>query len=311
MKQVESELTTLKQQSDSGQLYWPQVPKVKERSPKMLAAAAVAVIAVASAAGWWFWSHRTIPQPAAPAPVAVAPAPAPPVPVDGALTNDSILEMLRAKAPVPVILGQIRSSKTNFNLSTAEVIRLVKAGVPAGVIEAMRNPNAAAEPIASSPPEVKEPTTAKSAPETVPPAPPAPPPAVPVVIADGLPFRIILAEDIPADAEADRPLRFTAADNVLAGGSIVIARGSAVTGEVAGKAGKKFLSRGKLTFRLLKVEGADGKAVRVRATPTGGQAGSARPLDAKGARSKELAAVHGAEYIGYIDGEQIVGAASK
>jgi serine/threonine protein kinase len=311
MKEVELELTALKQQSDSGQLYRMQVPEVKQRSPKMLAASAIVAIVVASAVGW-LWSHRTIPQPAAPSPVAVAPAPAPPNPVDGALTNDNILEMLQAKAPVSVILGQIRSSKTNFNLSTAEVIRLVKAGVPAGVIEVMRNPKSAAEPIVSSPPEVREPTPAKSAPETVPPEPPAPPPAVlPVVIADGLPFRIILAEDIPANAEADRPLRFTAADNVLVGGSIVIARGSAVTGEVAGKAGKKFLSKGKLTFRLLKVEGADGKALLVRATSTGGQTGSARPLDAKGARPKELAAVHGAEYIGYIDGEQIVVAASK
>ena len=43
MKQVESELTALKQQSDSGQLYRPQVPEVKRRSPKMIATAAVAL----------------------------------------------------------------------------------------------------------------------------------------------------------------------------------------------------------------------------------------------------------------------------
>jgi serine/threonine protein kinase len=315
MKEVESELTGLKHQSDSGQLYRPQVPQAKRSSPKAIATAAMAAIAVASAAGWWSWSHRTISQPSSPAPVAVAPAPAPTVPADGALTdgaltNDSILEMLQAKAPVAVILGQIRSSKTNFKLSTAEVIRLVKAGVPAGVIEAMRNPKAAAEPIVSPPPEVKEPTQTKAAPEPIvhAPAPPAPPPAVPVAIADGLPFRIILAEDVPADAEADRPLRFTAADDLLVGGSIVIAKGSVVTGEIAGKAGKKFLSKGKLTFRLLNVEGADGKALRIRATASGSPA---RPLDAKGPRSKQLAAARGAEYIGYIDGEQVVAAASK
>jgi serine/threonine-protein kinase len=305
MKDVELELTALKQQSDSGQLYMPQGPKAKRRSPKLSAAAAVAAIAMVSAAGWWSWSHRAIPQPSAPAPVALAPAPAPPAPADVALTNDSILEMLQAKAPVPVILGQIRSSKTNFNLSTAEVIRLVKAGVPAGVIEAMRNPRSAAEPIVSPPPAVSEPTPAKSAPETVA---PAPPPAAAVVIADGLPFRIILAEDIPDDAEADRPLRFTAADDVLVGGSMIIAKGAAVGGEIAGKAGKKFLSKGKLTFRLLNVEGAEGKALRVRATSTGGPA---RPLDAKGPRPKHLAATRGAEYIAYIDGEQIVRVGSR
>ena len=305
MKQVESELTALKQQSDSGQLYAPQIPKVKQRSPKLIAAAAVATIAVASTAGWWLSSHRTIPQPAAPAPTAIAPASAAPIPVDGALTNQSILDLLQAHAPVSVILGQIRSSKTRFDLSNGEVIRLVKAGVPAEVIETMRDPKRVVEPTATSAADERAP--AKPAPETAAPAPP-PAPVVRAVIADGLPFRIILEENVPADAAEDRPLRFTAADNVLVDASVVIAKGAGVTGEVAGKAGKKFLSKGKLTFRLLQVEGVDGKPLRIRATPAEGPTGSARPLEAKGPRSKQLAAARGAEYMGYIDGEQTVAA---
>jgi serine/threonine protein kinase len=313
MKQVESELTALKQQSDSGQLYQPRIPEVKRRPAKLIAAVAVIAALTVAAAAWWWWARRASPQPAAALPAAVATAPPPSLPSDGALSNDNILDMIEAKAPVSVILSHIRSSKTNFNLSTSEVIRLVKAGVPANVIEAMRSPNAkqARDAIVNAPPAVSEPAQAKSIPEVAPPdvAPPAPPvlaQAASVVIADGAPFRIILAEDIPADAEAGRSLQLTVAENVLAGGSVVIARGAPVTGEIASKAGKKFLSKGKLTFRLLKVEGVDGKPLKVRATPADGPAGSSRPVDTKGSRSKTLAAARGAEYIGYIDGEQIV-----
>jgi hypothetical protein len=176
------------------------------------------------------------------------------------------------------------------------------------VIETMRDPKRVVEPIATtSSPAATERAPTPPAPETAATA-PRPAPVVPVVIADGSPFRIILAEDIPADAAADRPLRFTVADNVVVDGSMVIAKGTAVTGEVAGKAGKKFLSKGKLTFRLLQAEGADGKPLRIRATPAEGPTGSTRPLETKGARSKQLAAARGTEYIGYIDGEQTVAA---
>jgi hypothetical protein len=82
------------------------------------------------------------PVSASPASLAVAPPEAPP---DATLTNESILDMEQAKVAPDVIVSQIRASKTNFNLSAAEVIRLTKAGVPAAVIEAMRNPQPAAE----------------------------------------------------------------------------------------------------------------------------------------------------------------------
>ena len=56
------------------------------------------------------------------------------------MTNDNVVEMVEAKVPVNLILTQIRTSKTNFDLSASEVIRLTKAGVPAVVIDAMRDP---------------------------------------------------------------------------------------------------------------------------------------------------------------------------
>ena len=61
-----------------------------------------------------------------PAPAAAPePAPPPPPPPDTTLNNDSVLEMVKEKVPSDLILNQIRTAdKTNFDLSTPEVIRL-------------------------------------------------------------------------------------------------------------------------------------------------------------------------------------------
>jgi serine/threonine-protein kinase len=314
MKEVEAELVLLKGQSDSGRLYTPPVPAVRRRSTKPLAFAAIGVLIVLAAAGAWWRLGRggaaqPIAQPSTQAPVAAAIV-APPAPDDSALTNDSILEMVQAKAPASVILGQIRSTKTNFNLSTPEVIRLVKAGVPESVIEAMRDPKRVLSPPSS-------PTVPATAPErstpTVENPPPAPAvtrsPSAPVIVRDALPFPIVLDEDIPTDAEEGRPLRFSVSGDLKVGSSVIIARSAAVTGEIAGVGKKKFLARGnKLTFRLLKVDAVDGQALNVRATAARGAGDlSRRQVDSgKGSKSKNIAAIKGTRYIGYIDGDQTI-----
>ena len=60
------------------------------------------------------------------------------------MTNQSIIELAAAKVPEAVILGQIRASKTRFDLSNAGIIQLSRGGVSASVIEAMRHPASAA-----------------------------------------------------------------------------------------------------------------------------------------------------------------------
>ena len=314
MKEVEAELALLKGQSDSGRLYKPPIPAVPSRSRKPFAFAAIgAAIVLAVAGAWWRpWSRsaaQPIAQPSTPAAVAAATV-APPVPVDSALTNDSILEMVQAKASASVILGQIRSTKTNFNLSTAEVIRLVKAGVPESVIEAMRDPKHVPSQASSATiPAIPTETPAATAEKT----PPAPvvsrPAAVPVVVNEALPFPIVLDEDIPTDAEEGQPLRFKAAGDLKVGGAVIIAKNAAVTGEIAGVGKKKFLARGaKLTFRLLKVDAPEGQTLNVRATAARGAGGPSRRTveNGKGAKPKDIAAVKGTQYIGYIDGDQTV-----
>ncbi len=307
MREISTELSALTQESDSGTLYAPQIAAAKPPSPRKASWLVVAGIVVVIADGWWWAGHRQTQPPAAIVPESIL-QPAKPAltrpTTDSTLTNDSILEMVQAKAPVSVIISHIRSSKTNFVLSTNELIRLVKGGVPESVIEVMRNPKAepgqaASEPhpVAAIPPTPDQPS--QSAPAVQP---------ISVKVGDGLPFRIVLSEDIPADAEAGRLLHFTAGDDLRVNGTVIIAKGAAATGEIVEAGKKKFLSKGKLTFRLRSVQGIDGRPLKVRAAPTWSGEGSAqRPVEtAAHKRSKDLAAPQGAEYIGYLDGEQTV-----
>ncbi len=356
MQDVKAALAALKHESDSGQLYKPRIPDTpkqeKAASSKAPLIAVGAIVIVGGIGGGLFWAKRHKQPPpvvetaavAAPQPVQPAPPPTqspgqqpsvPAEPAEAVLTNDNIIELVTNKVPTAVIVGQIRAAaKTNFSFTSAELIRLTKANVPAFVIEVMRNPKA---PLPEKTAVAKNnvPAPAKSAPQETPAPVSAPPPApVPVPVAaapatapppvtrtlenitvvtipDGAPLQIILSADVPADAAEGQPLRFTTAQDFRAGDTVVIAKGALVTGAIAEVGGKKkFLGIGgsKATFRLMQVDGVDGHKLNIRALPSK-QAGGAsqRPLEPAGKKPpKELIAAAGTEYIGYIDGEQTV-----
>jgi hypothetical protein len=135
-------------------------------------------------------------------PVQTPPAPVPdpalqppagtPAPVDAAVTNQNVLDMVEAKVPETTIVSQIRSSKTNFDLSTAGVIQLTKGGVKANIIEVMRNPKtdtAAAQRAGQQhPPTPPVAPATKSAPGQSMPAPfePVPAPVAAPIIPHGI-----------------------------------------------------------------------------------------------------------------------------
>jgi hypothetical protein len=242
--------------------------------------------------------------------------------VDQALTNENIIQMADAKVAPAIILSQIRNSKTAFNLSAPEVIRLSKAGVPETVIEAMRNPKAAPPKSAAvptpTPPVQAAPASSPTAPTPTPPPPaPAQTVAAPAVVTpsgafvavtltDGLAFSISLAEDIPQNAEEGRPLRFTVTKDVRVGDMTVFAKGAAVTGEIAQTARKGFVFGGaKTTLRLLVADAVDGHKYRVRGQSSRAADGkNERPVETNvKPKNKDLVAAVGAEYIAYIDGD--------
>jgi serine/threonine-protein kinase len=283
MPELQAALVSLKRRYDSGAPDEPTIrtvlppPLATRWASKTLAIAAAVMIALALAGiggGYWWTTRRGSVTPAVkpPAPLAAAAAP------DGTLTNDSIVEMAKAQVAPNVIVSQIRASKTNFNLSAAEVIRLTKAGVPSDVIEAMRNPRAAPAPVAT-----------------------------PVILRDGSPIRLTLAKDIPNDALPDEALSFEAADDVKVDGSVVIAKGAAAAGAIVDGARRKMLViRSKMTFQLDSVNAVDGQKVALRATPDRRDGSSKRSVDTGGRKPRGVAAAAGAAYVGYIEGTNTV-----
>src|SRR5262249_31548588 len=148
--EIRMELSALKRESDSGALYTSRIsaqavpktapPPVQSRSNRTTIVAVLAVLVVVI--GVWTLSRRTPPtSPPAPAP-ATAPQPEAKAQPE-TLTNDGVLALIQEKVPVDLILDHIHSAKsTSFDLSTPELIRLNKAGVPRAVIDQMRNPAA-------------------------------------------------------------------------------------------------------------------------------------------------------------------------
>jgi hypothetical protein len=244
---------------------------------------------------------------------------------------------------VSLVLSQIRSEKTNLVLTSTEIIRLTKAGVPEKVIEGMRDPKKIPEQTVTTPTPVLVPTqtkqvvaTANKQPPVVTPPPtstpqasqPVPPPVVtpppapvitpspPVVkqttatavVADGTPFSILLAADIPAGIEPGTPVRFTVAKDFKVGDTVVIAKGASVTGAIVDAGGKKFLGIGsKMTLKVDQTESTTGQKISLRAAPAKRAEGTVRPVETGvKSKSKDIVASEGTEYIAYIDGEQKV-----
>jgi serine/threonine protein kinase len=255
-----------------------------------------ALVAGAGIGGWYWWkSYR-----AAHAQVATATVtPAPPAPVE------------EKKSP----LGD--SSTATPPTETAP-LAAPPAEDSSKSAKSKRKPKPSAENPATVVPTVPAPALPPiPAPAPVAPAPPPPKPApkpviqtIPVMVSDALPFVMNLAQDVPADAPEGQAVRFTVSQPLQVGDKTVIAKGAAVTGAVTGEEGKKFLGIGgkKLTFRLTQVEAVDGRKLAVRALAgKSGEGPTVRPFGTgKGSKPKGYAALQGAMYVGYIDGDQMV-----
>src|SRR5262249_38122376 len=172
MMDVHSRLAGLRQRYESGVL-----PAVRSRRPRWWFVGAAASITALAAGGWGTTSQRPKPpQPPptvppkveAPAPTAAFPAPAPapavakrqepvapakPTPkAEYILTNKGVIEMAEAKVPASMMISQIRASKTKFDFSVPEIIKLAKAGVPEEVVDVMRDPTAPPKAVPAPPP---------------------------------------------------------------------------------------------------------------------------------------------------------------
>ena len=318
MQEVHTLLAGLRQRYESGVLSRSGLGRRKRWAPVAVLGAALAV------GGAWLAMHRAGAPVAAPSPAkveipaaAVPPPPAlPPAPEMGkkaekaaakpeyVLTNKGVLEMAAAKVPPSLMISEIRAAKkTQFEISVPEIIKLTRAGVPEEVIEVMRDPKAPPRP-GSFPPGVgpdaggrRTRTFAemgRGAPRTI-------------TLYGGLPVPLTLTEEVPANPAAGTPLRLEVDEDVRIGPMLLIAKGSAVTGEVvAGRPGGGGRAPRPM-FRLSTVEAADGTKVKLRSAPGRSTEQTDYPLLSFGGRGRGESLAVGTKLLGYVDGDQSVG----
>ncbi len=311
MKEVHEDLLRLKQSSDSGVLYRPpsnppilleaipppSAPPAAKPTKRRAGLAIAALMLCLLGAGAVFFLTKKPPvesvQPpaTAAAPVVEKPSPmptatAPPIAiVQTPLNVDQVIDMARAKVAAPSIVQQIKASKTKVSMSEDDVIRMVRAGVPALVIDAMRGTSAAQTATTADKPAPADgqlPAVAK--------------------LPEGTPVRLTLASDVSADVEDGAPLQFKVAADVMLNGSVAIPAGSVASGTVAGRAKKKFLGvrHGvRVMFEFGHVTVKNGVEVALRATSAARPDAITRPLESENNKDKTLAAPKGTTYIAY------------
>jgi serine/threonine-protein kinase len=326
MREVRDALAALKRESDSRALYStiiapPAQPgttvgsSAKQSRTLLIGIAAVLLILIVGGGVWLRTARKHVePAPAAPSPVETAAKPA-----EEQLTNDGIVALIQEKVPVEVILDHIRSAKaTSFDLSTSELIRLTKAGVPPSVIDQMRNPGSVPPVQTASAANVAKTIPVDSANSGLGKKEPAPstPKTTTVMLDDGAPIRIALADAIPVDANVGLPLRFTVSEDFQSQGVVVLSKGALVYGEITESAKKKLFGiagSGKLNFSLSKAQTPAGGWVNVRAIAARRTDGAnQRPVETSGKKdAKNIAAPEGTEYIAYVDGSQSLEVPSK
>ena len=344
MNEVRAEMARIKAAHDSGILSSPSSPSIvlppapaaaavtpsKGKSQLWLALGGFAVVAAAFAA--FLWPRLHPPPPVRPEPedtAVIAHQPPPPPHMPDVLTNESVIEMVKAKLPERFIVSQLRSAKTHFDLSTPELIRLGQNGISEAVVAIMRDPKAVlpASPLQATPvaaavkPAAGQSPASPLAPATVAPAAPAAPakielvtPAViaaksPVILADGTRIRIMLDEDVPRAPRPASPLKISVSENVSVNGHVVIAAGAPIMATLTIAPGRKLLGRGpRILFSLESVRAIDGRQIRIRSRVAGGPADqSRRPIDASGLSPgtvpEGILVTKGTEIYCYIDGD--------
>ena len=251
----------------------------------------VLLLAAAGVAGWYWWKSHQSPRVAftETAPTVIPPPVTPPEPVQSTPPAES-----SPAAPPQPDTGVAKPKRIPKPKPEKAVKTFPPLPVPA--------------PVAPIP--------APTAIPIPPPPKPAPKPVIqttPVMVSDALPFEINLAEDVPADAPEGLGVRFIVTSGLQVGDKTVIAKGATVMGTVTGETGKKkFLGIGsgrKLTFRLTQADAVDGRKLAVRAMAGKSDDGpTVRSFETtkSGSKTKGYAAMEGAVYIAYIDGDQIV-----
>ena len=201
------------------------------------------------------------------------------------LSVADVEKMLAAQVPSDVIALKVKQAHATFNLSTADILALKKAGASADLLKAMMDPAGATESAGA------------------------------VTIPDGTEVKLLLKNPLSsATAQPEQRIEFTASEAVVIHGVTVIEKGAPAVGHVTeAQPAKGFGRKGKLNFSIDTVQSTSGENIRLRSSKTAtgsdsyGKAGVVTlltgPLGAL-VKGKDIEVPAGTEFTIYIDGDR-------
>jgi serine/threonine protein kinase len=294
MSDLKTALQDLREESVSGSSVSARIApnRVPPQSPKTGWVLGAGMLLVAGAAAWFTMGEKAsyplsppTPPAAANEPPVVKPSAFPPTP-EVPLTNDQVIQLVKSGIKKSLIVSQIRNSKSNFSLTTPELIRLANEGVPEDVIEVMRNPGAAGTSL-----------PAPGDPSETPPV--TPPKQLYATLKTGQDMPLLAASDVLFSAEDGSKVDFTVADDVKVDDRVVIAKGAPATGTLVDTEKRKLFGRGgKVTIRLESVKAVDGQIIKLRAEPV--------TAPASKSKIKEVAVAKDSPFTGYVGQDSAV-----
>ena len=194
--------------------------------------------------------------------------------------------------PSDVIVLKVKQAHSTFNLSTADILALKKAGASADLLRAMMEPAGLAESAGAI--DKQE-----------------------ITIPDGTEVKLLLKNPLSsATAQPEQRVEFTASEAVVVHGVTMIEKGAPAVGHVTEAQPKKgFGRKGKLNFSIDTVQSVSGENIRLRSSKTAtgsdsyGTAGVVTlltgPLGAL-VKGKDVEVPAGTEFTIYIDGDRKV-----
>jgi hypothetical protein len=204
------------------------------------------------------------------------------------LSVAEIEKMLAAQVPSDVIVLKVKQAHATFNLSTADILALKKAGASDDLLKVMIS---------------GESVSAAEAPG--------------ITIPDGTEVKLLLKNPVSSvTAQPEQRIEFTASEAVVIHGVTVIAKGARAVGHVTeAQPAKGFGRKGKLNFNIDTVQSTSGESIRLRSSETAtgadsyGKAGLVTILTGPfGAlvKGKDIEVPAGTEFTIYIDGDRKV-----
>jgi len=204
------------------------------------------------------------------------------------LSVAEIEKMLAAQVPSDVIVLKVKQSHARFNLSTADILDLKKAGASDDLLKVMISGESASAAEGQG-----------------------------ITIPDGTEVKLLLKNPVSsATAQSEQRIEFTASEPIVVHGVTVIEKGAPAVGHVTeAQPAKGFGRKGKLNFSIDTVQSTSGENIRLRSSKTAtgsdsyGKAGVVTILTGPfGAlvKGKDIEVPAGTEFTIYIDGERKV-----